>query len=232
MPKSGHPRPKPRGREEAMSELLNAARTLFADRGFDAVSVRDISELANVNHALLHRHFGTKENLLREVMRVEATTFAGIVGEIEDPATALRRLFAANVADPAFARILASALLSSLELREFLAVDGTLVRIADVLASKAKSAAGSDRRAKEIEAVARENTAMIAAMSLGWLLFEPFLASALHIEESRLTTTRTRVEDLIELLLPQSLDGVGREANRAGRRTTSSTERRRKTDSA
>lgn len=48
--------------------LLQAAGTLFAERGFDRTTVRDIAKLAGVNQALLFRYFGSKEAVFEEVM--------------------------------------------------------------------------------------------------------------------------------------------------------------------
>ena len=48
--------------------LLVAARRVFAERGFDRTTVRDIATLAGVNQALLFRYFGSKEKLFQAVM--------------------------------------------------------------------------------------------------------------------------------------------------------------------
>ena len=48
--------------------LLTAARTLFADRGFEQTTVRDIAARAGVNQALLFRYFGSKEALFHAAM--------------------------------------------------------------------------------------------------------------------------------------------------------------------
>ncbi|MCL7381750.1 TetR family transcriptional regulator [Streptomyces sp. 35G-GA-8] len=48
--------------------LLDAATTLFAERGFDSTTVRDIAGLAEANQALVFRYFGSKEALFEEVM--------------------------------------------------------------------------------------------------------------------------------------------------------------------
>ena len=48
--------------------LLAAAGKLFAERGFDRTTVRDIAKLAGVNQALLFRYFGSKEAVFEEVM--------------------------------------------------------------------------------------------------------------------------------------------------------------------
>jgi AcrR family transcriptional regulator len=48
--------------------LLDAAEELFADYGFNGVSVRQIVEAAKVNLGAIPYHFGTKENLFKEVI--------------------------------------------------------------------------------------------------------------------------------------------------------------------
>ncbi|MFE7353082.1 TetR/AcrR family transcriptional regulator [Streptomyces sp. NPDC057543] len=48
--------------------LLEAARDLFADRGYEETTVRGIAERAGVNQALLFRYFGSKKGLLTQVI--------------------------------------------------------------------------------------------------------------------------------------------------------------------
>lgn len=54
--------------ERTRLKLLNAAEQEFGERGFDAVSLRDITVAAEVTLALASYHFGTKENLFEEVV--------------------------------------------------------------------------------------------------------------------------------------------------------------------
>lgn len=51
-------------------EILDAAERLFAERGIEAVSVRSILAAAGVNPALAHYHFGSREGLIAELLRV------------------------------------------------------------------------------------------------------------------------------------------------------------------
>ncbi len=48
--------------------ILHSAILLFADHGFDQVTVRDIAERAKVNHAAISYYFGTKEQLIRHAI--------------------------------------------------------------------------------------------------------------------------------------------------------------------
>ena len=45
-------------------QILEAAEQLFADKGFEGTSVRDIAETANVNVAMISYYFGSKEKML------------------------------------------------------------------------------------------------------------------------------------------------------------------------
>lgn len=45
--------------------LITAARTLFAKKGYDATSVKDISKAAHLNVSLVSYHFGGKEGLFK-----------------------------------------------------------------------------------------------------------------------------------------------------------------------
>lgn len=49
-------------------KLLNAAEHLFADKGFEAVSIRDITQAAETNVAAVNYHFGSRDGLLTLVM--------------------------------------------------------------------------------------------------------------------------------------------------------------------
>lgn len=54
--------------ETTRAKILDAAEALFGEHGFDAVSLRDITDRAEVTLALASYHFGTKERLFEEVV--------------------------------------------------------------------------------------------------------------------------------------------------------------------
>ncbi|RZU77168.1 TetR family transcriptional regulator [Micromonospora kangleipakensis] len=58
------------GNPNTRQAILAAARTAFAERGFDAASIRGIATAAGVDPALVHHYFGTKEELFRATMEV------------------------------------------------------------------------------------------------------------------------------------------------------------------
>jgi TetR/AcrR family transcriptional regulator len=55
--------------EHTRAIVIDAAERLFAERGFAATSMRDISAASGVSHPLIHHHFGSKEDLYAAVKR-------------------------------------------------------------------------------------------------------------------------------------------------------------------
>lgn len=49
--------------------ILHAAEELFAEQGFGATSLRQVTSRADVNIAAVNYHFGSKDNLVNEVFR-------------------------------------------------------------------------------------------------------------------------------------------------------------------
>ena len=47
------------------SKILDAAEYLFADKGFNGTSLREITSLAEVNLAAVNYHFGSKKELIK-----------------------------------------------------------------------------------------------------------------------------------------------------------------------
>jgi AcrR family transcriptional regulator len=56
------------GQNGTPQRILHSAIELFAERGFDQVTVRDIAERADVNHAAIGYYFGTKEQLIKRAI--------------------------------------------------------------------------------------------------------------------------------------------------------------------
>jgi AcrR family transcriptional regulator len=54
----------------ARQRILAAARTEFAERGYDKTSVRGIAKAADVDPALVHHYFGTKDEVFAAAIEV------------------------------------------------------------------------------------------------------------------------------------------------------------------
>jgi AcrR family transcriptional regulator len=63
------------------ARVLDSARRLFVERGYDAVSITDIAAVGDMTKGAVYGHFRSKGHLLIEVIRNEMA----IVDEVEDP---------------------------------------------------------------------------------------------------------------------------------------------------
>ncbi len=51
-------------------QIIETAEALFADRGYDGISVRDIADEAGVNVAMISYYFGSKEKLMEAIFEL------------------------------------------------------------------------------------------------------------------------------------------------------------------
>ena len=58
------------GNQDTRQSILDAAQTVFAERGFDKASIRAIATAAKVDPALVHHYFGTKDKLFLASMNM------------------------------------------------------------------------------------------------------------------------------------------------------------------
>ncbi|WP_283139199.1 TetR family transcriptional regulator [Rhizohabitans arisaemae] len=58
------------GVSETRTEILAAARRMFAEKGFDGASIRGIAREAQVDPALVHHYFDSKESIFVEAMKL------------------------------------------------------------------------------------------------------------------------------------------------------------------
>lgn len=61
---------RPRGASDTRERILVSARESFARNGFDKTSIRAVAAAANVDSALVHHYFGTKEQLFTAAINV------------------------------------------------------------------------------------------------------------------------------------------------------------------
>ena len=116
-------RPPIRDADRSRKAILDAAETLFAERGFDAVSLREIGDAAGLSRGTPNYFFGSKEDLYVAVLervfadRQDASTraFAPVrawcesahAGSLRQPLTrAIESYMSFLLARPAFVRLI------------------------------------------------------------------------------------------------------------------------------
>ncbi len=77
-------------KQDVEKKLIDAARELFYERGFTGVTVRDIAGKADVNLALLHYYFRTKEKIFEIVFK---DAFALLFRKLNKALTSDKSLF-------------------------------------------------------------------------------------------------------------------------------------------
>lgn len=55
---------------DTKQKIMEVARVLFANNGFEGTSIRDIAKSAEVNIASVNYHFSNKENLFNEILNL------------------------------------------------------------------------------------------------------------------------------------------------------------------
>ena len=58
---------------EKQIQILQVAETLFAEKGFDGTSIRNIAKEAKINVAMVSYYFGSKERLLESLILFRTT---------------------------------------------------------------------------------------------------------------------------------------------------------------
>ena len=153
---------------QSRAALLAAARSLYAARGPGAVSAREVAREAGVNYGLVHRHFGTKQDLVAAVVAELVADLATEIADEQDPATVV----AATTRHRDLWRVLA-----------YLCLEGGSMDVFEgrhpVFDGVRTFIAAWEPDASRATAIA----AMAFALMLGWVTMEPFLRDAGRLDE-------------------------------------------------
>lgn len=85
---------KRRTADESKTSILRAACDVFAERGYEKTSIREVAKRAGISIGGIYIYFRNKEELYTGLMRSQMDEFLGRVEALraETPETALRRL--------------------------------------------------------------------------------------------------------------------------------------------
>lgn len=182
-----------------MDAVLDAATELFAEQGPRAATVRDIAAHAGVNHALVHRYFGSKQDLLRAVLARQSQRFSALAESSPDVRAAISTLFRDGTVRGPYIHTLARAVMDGLHperlVDDFPTVRALLGHLAANQAGAREDPAGTALAGPAEDA--RILVAGIAALALGWHIFEDYLVAAVQLADE----PRERVSACIERLL-------------------------------
>ncbi|OMC20419.1 TetR/AcrR family transcriptional regulator [Mycobacterium colombiense] len=154
----------PTGRAEVAAAILEAATDLFAERGPAATSIRDIAARSNVNHGLVFRHFGTKEQLVGAVLDHLGANLSALLGT-DAPAAVLQSSLDRQM------RVMARTVLDGYPAGQLQKRFPNIATLLDGV-----------RPLYDDDVKARLAVANALALQFGWRLFAPILRSATGIE--------------------------------------------------
>ena len=170
---------KPIGKDEVRAAVLHAASELFADKGPTATSIREVATRAGVNHGLLHRHFGSKRQLL-----------AATLQHLADFAALLRASGAAQADIEAASDLQARVMVRS-------ALDGFPVEELQQRFPGMEAFLEQVQQAHSDDRTSRLLAAHGMALHIGWGLMGPTLRVAFGLQDLDDTAIRTAVAEQI-----------------------------------
>jgi len=98
---SARPTQRSQAKADRRAALLDAAAALFAERGFNGVSIEDLGSAAGVSGPAVYRHFSSKQAVLAALLvgisRHLLTGGTEVATSAADPASALEALIAFHV---------------------------------------------------------------------------------------------------------------------------------------
>jgi AcrR family transcriptional regulator len=185
-----------------MAAVLDAAARLFGDRGPRAVTIRDIAAAAKVNHALVHRYFGSKQQVLRMVLEKSAAATAAAIESSRNSSAAIAKAFQALLGNDSYWRALARAMLDGEEPRRLQRNFPTIRRLIALLRQERdNSHTLAQMSAPPRSTTAEAAVAIACALMMGWLLFEPLLLAAAELNLQDRRGIRDAVNDMLKAII-------------------------------
>ena len=81
-----------RQKESLRASILDAARELFVEHGYDAVTMRKIAEKIEYSPTAIYQYFTDKESLVQELCANDFLSLAGAFGRLASIADPIERL--------------------------------------------------------------------------------------------------------------------------------------------
>lgn len=195
-------------REETTEAILDAAEKLFAERGFTAVSVRDIAAAAGVSHALVHRYLGSKEQVYKVMLGRRETVIRDAAPAEDDLVEATRLMLREAVLNQRdYVRLLTHSALHGLSYEQTIGRFAATERLVEL----ARRVAAAEGDARDPDAPDPGFViASLVAMLLGWSAGREWVLRAAGLEPMEDEEFAARFErvvlDLERLYFPSLRD--------------------------
>ena len=167
---------RPTGRDEILDAVLDAADRLFAKSSPTEVSLREIAREADVTYGLVHRHFGTKEALIEQLLQRYQQRWLRRLDRQPDYDDALDYILGPSADTGAYLRLVAWMLLAG---KGAASPDAhrRYVELDRLLTLTGSPEPDDEKRSPAV------TTAAALAFIFGWRFFNPFIRAALPLDE-------------------------------------------------
>lgn len=163
----------PHGRQAVEEALIEASIEVFATRTPDTVTVREIADLAGVNHGLVHQYFGSKQGLVERTIKHLADDLVPAAKDAARASTAIPVLLDHLVEHPAYVRLLTWSLLGE---------GGTPELGHDFPALKALMSRSSDEPGdRPTRFDPRIAAAIVTSLMFGWVMYRDYIDHAVDL---------------------------------------------------
>lgn len=197
----------PRGRDEIVDAVLDAAARLLATHGPGDVSMRSIAAEAGVTYSLVNRHCGTKAQIIDALLARSEQRWRARVADAGF-AEAMHELLGPAADSGPYLRLLAWSILGD---ESDLSVHREHARLHELI----------DHAGVVVDAqghpVGDQATTVAVALSFvfGWRLFNPFITAALRLDDRGGARTHAQMHEILGLAM-DSLDPDHRLPPQAG----------------
>jgi AcrR family transcriptional regulator len=192
--------------------ILRAAAELMAQRSPSEVTLREIAARAGVNYGLIHRHYGTKEQLLVEIFQEFTDYGATHIHDSETIHEAIRRTFTLD--SGGFARILSWAALDGVPAEKTFEDTTGMAAFQRLVEKEWASGSGAPRRA---EFDPRIVSSFVMLMISIWDFYAPYMQQVDDWGDRDLDDAHAEVLELMQALVSAAAPRRSRRDPRAGR---------------
>lgn len=182
----------PHGREAVRKAILNATEKLLLKKSPNQITVREIAAAARIKHPLVHRHFGTKEDV---IIAVHARGIAKVeqrVAKVENLEGNVGTFFEAVKRNRFRQVALSRAMLDGVPPHAIQNEFPVMQHLLKLIKKRCEENAPENPFTPEML------TAVLAAAALGWMFYEPFLLAATEQTDQKPAELHKSVVEILE----------------------------------
>ena len=190
----------PAAKDDRRERILVVAERLFAERGYEHVSVREVATAAGVTHPLIYYHWGSKRELLAAVLECNRERVSSLVAGETDPRETILAIIASYLTEGRlYLLILARSFLGGMPVTDWPGGYPGLEAAIRVL--RASGPADDSRWEEQVRGV----VSLVTAMLCGWVLMGDEIMDAADVRSPQRERAPERLLAAIDALLREAL---------------------------